>query len=147
MHVNPINSIKIGIFRKEKVMYNINEVIKMNMEEVRQYFLNKQGACEERPFNVHVPVFKVGGKMFGLINIHEPDRVSINLKHHKEKNDLLREVFDEIKPGYHMNKQHWNTVYLDGNLEDEFVRELIDISYDIVLKSLTKKKQKEILGE
>lgn len=119
----------------------------MNIHEVRQYFLSKPGAIVEQPFNIPVPVFKVGDKMFGLINIHEQDRVSINLKYYKEKNELLREIFDEIKPGYHMNKTHWNTVYLDGNLEGKFIKELIDVSYEIVFKSLTKKKQKEILGE
>lgn len=119
----------------------------MNIEEVRQYFLSKPATTESYPFNISVPVFKVGDKMFGLINVHEPERSSINLKHHKEKNDLLREIFDEIQPGYHMNKTHWNTVYLDGNLEDKFIKELIDISYEIVFKSLTKKKQKEIEAE
>lgn len=119
----------------------------MNIEETRQYFLSKPGSSENYPFNISVPVFKVGDKMFGLINVHEPERLSINLKHYKEKNELLREIFNEIQPGYHMNKTHWNTVYLDGNLEDKFIKELMDISYDIVFKSLTKKKQKEILGE
>ncbi len=119
----------------------------MNIEEVRTYFLSKSGAGEDMPFHIPVPVFKVGDKMFGLINIHEPDRVSINLKYDKEKIDDLREAFVEIQPGYHMNKTHWNTIYLDGNLEDDFIKELIDISYRIVFKSLTKTKQKEILGE
>lgn len=119
----------------------------MNIEEVRQYFLSKTATTESYPFNISVPVFKVGDKMFGLINVHEPERSSINLKHYKEKNELLREIFDEIHPGYHMNKTHWNTVYLDGNLEDKFIKELIDISYEIVFKSLSKKKQKEILAK
>lgn len=116
----------------------------MNIEQVREYFLSKPGVVEEQPFNIPVPVFKVGGKMFSLINIHESDRTSINLKHYKEENFELREVYEEIKPGYHMNKAHWNTVYLDGNLEEDFIKHLIDISYDIVFKSLTKSKQKEI---
>lgn len=119
----------------------------MNTEEVRQYLLSKPGSSENYPFNISVPVFKVGDKMFALINVHEPERLSINLKHYKEKNELLREIFNEIQPGYHMNKTHWNTVYLDGNLEEKFIKELIDTSYDIVFKSLTKKNQKEILGE
>ncbi|MDK2823978.1 MAG: hypothetical protein PWQ67_332 [Clostridia bacterium] len=119
----------------------------MNIEEVREYFLSKPGAVEEQPFNIPVPVFKVGGKMFGLINIHEPDRVSINLKHYKDQNDELREIYKEIQPGYHMNKTHWNTVYLDGSLNDDFVKKLIDTSYEIVFKSLDKKKRQEILSE
>ncbi len=119
----------------------------MKIEEVRKYFLSKPNAVEEYPFNIKVPVFKVGDKMFGLINVHEPDRDSINLKNYKERNDDLRLSFEEIIPGYHMNKTHWNTVYLDGKLDNDFIRELIDISYEIVFKSLTKAKQKEILKE
>ncbi|MDK2917474.1 MAG: hypothetical protein PWQ37_207 [Candidatus Petromonas sp.] len=118
----------------------------MNKEKVREYFLSKPGATEEKPFNIPVPVFKVGNKIFGLINIHEPDRPSINLKHSKDKIHELRSVFKDIKPGYHMNKDNWNTVYLDGDLEEDFIKELIDISYDLVFSSLSKKKQKEIMN-
>ena len=117
----------------------------MDIEEVRTYFLTKTGVVEEQPFNMPVPVFKIGEKMFALINIHEPNRQSINLKYYKEEVDNLRESFDEIQPGYHMNKTHWNTVYLDGSLKDECIKRLIDVSYEIVFKSLTKKKQKEVL--
>lgn len=116
----------------------------MDIEKVREYFLSKPGVVAEQPFQQPVTVFKVGGKMFSLINIHEPDRTSINLKNYREENLELREVYPEIVPGYHMHKAHWNTVYLDGNLEEEFIKHLIDISYDIVFKSLTKKKQNEI---
>lgn len=118
----------------------------MGLEKVREYFLSKQGSVEDTPFSKQVPVFKVGDKIFGLINIHETDRKSINLKYPKDKIYDLRSAFNEIQPGYHMNKDNWNTVYLDGQIEEDFIFELIDISYDIVFKSLTKKKQKEILG-
>lgn len=117
----------------------------MEEKKVREYFLNKPGVTESTPFNIPVPVFKVGEKMFGLINIHEPDRLSINLKYPKNEIEELRNEFEEIKPGYHMSKANWNTVYLDGDLPDDFIQKLIDISYDLVFKSLTKKKQKEIL--
>lgn len=116
----------------------------MEIDDVRQYFLNKPGTVEETPFNIPVPVFKVGGKMFGLINCHEPDRPSINLKYPKDGIYEIRSVFEEIQPGYHMNKDNWNTVHLDGNLEEDFVKELIDISYKLVFSSLPKKKQQEI---
>ncbi|MCT4620302.1 MAG: MmcQ/YjbR family DNA-binding protein [Marinisporobacter sp.] len=119
----------------------------MNEEMVRKYFLSKFGAIEDIPFNIPVPVFKIGDKMFGLINIHEADRLSINVKYPKDKIYDLRSVFKEIKPGYHMNKDNWNTVYLDGDLEEDFIEELIDISYDLVFKSLPKKKQKEIMED
>lgn len=119
----------------------------MDLEIARNYFLCKPGVVEERPFRLPVPVFKVGDKMLGLINIHEPDRSSINLKYYKDKIDELRFAFEEIKPGYHMNKDNWNTVYLDGNIPDDFIKELIDISYSLVFDSLPQKKQKEILGK
>ena len=116
----------------------------MNIEQVREYFHSKPGVVEERPFKIPVPVFKIGDKMFGLINVHEPDRASINLKNNKEENDILRQMYDEITPGYHMNKVHWNTIYIDGDLEDDFIKKLIDVSYEIVFKSLPKKKQLQI---
>ncbi len=118
----------------------------MGINQVREYFLNKPGAVEDYPFDQSVAVFKVGGKMFALINVHEPERTSINLKYYKEENYALREVYEEIKPGYHMHKAHWNTVYLDGDLEEDFIKHLIDVSYDLVFQSLTKIKQKEILA-
>lgn len=118
----------------------------MELQRVREYFLSKPGVVEETPFNIPVPVFKVGEKMFALINVHEPNRTSINLKYPKERIHEVRTCFKEVQPGYHMNKDNWNTIYLDGALEEDFIKELIDISYDIVFKSLTKKKQQEILG-
>jgi len=117
----------------------------MDLQKAREYFLSKTGAKEEFPFNVDIPVFKVGNKMFGLINHHEPNRLSINLKYPKDKIYELRSVFIDIKPGYHMNKDNWNTIYLDGNLDDGFIKELIDISYDLIYRSLTKKIQMDLL--
>lgn len=98
----------------------------------------------DMPFTIPVPVYKVGEKMFALINIHEPSRQSINLKYHKDTIGELRQEYELIKPGYHMNKANWNTVYLDGNLDAALVKELIDISYTIVFASLPKTKQKKI---
>jgi len=117
----------------------------MDIDQARAYFLEKKGAVEKRPFGPEVPVFKVGGKMFALINSHE-NRPSINLKHAKDNNEMLRSAYEEIIPGYHMNKSWWNTVYLDGALPDALICDLIDASYDLVLNSLTKTKQKEVLS-
>jgi predicted DNA-binding protein (MmcQ/YjbR family) len=117
----------------------------MNTNEVDEYFLSKLGAVKEMPFTIPVPVYKVGDKMFGLINIHE-DRPSINLKNSKEENLSLRDIFEEIIPGYHMNKDHWNTIYLDGSLADNLIKKLIDESYNIVFNSLTKSTKKKIVG-
>lgn len=115
----------------------------MDIDNVRKCFLDKPGTTEEMPFNQPVPVYKVGDKMFGLINVHE-SRASINLKYPKEHIYELRSIYEEIRPGYHMNKENWNTVYLDGSLKEEFIKELIDVSYNLVYRSLTKKKQAEI---
>jgi predicted DNA-binding protein (MmcQ/YjbR family) len=117
----------------------------MNKKNVDEYFLSKLGAIKEMPFIIPVPVYKIGEKMFGLMNIHE-DRPSINLKNSKEENLSLRNIFEEIVPGYHMNKEHWNTIYLDGKLSDEMIRNLIDKSYTIVFNSLNKSTKKRILG-
>lgn len=118
----------------------------MEIKEVKEYMLSKKGAFEDYPFDDRVAVYKVGKKMFGLVNVHEPNRKCINLKYPKDRIHEIRSVFrDDIIPGYHMNKNHWNTVYIDGDLEEELIFELIDISYDLVFKSLTKKLQKEII--
>lgn len=116
----------------------------MDNQQAREYILRKKGAVEETPFSTPVPVFKVGGKMFALLNIHE-DRQSVNLKYPKDSIEMLRGQHEAIIPGYHMNKAHWNTVYFDGSIPDGFIKDLINISYDLVFKSLTKKVQKEVL--
>lgn len=116
----------------------------MDKQQARGYILGKKGVVEETPFGTPVPVFKVGGKMFALLNIHE-DRPSINLKYPKDSIEMLRSQHEAIIPGYHMNKSHWNTVYLNGTLDEGLIKELIDRSYDLVFHSLTKKIQKEVM--
>lgn len=116
----------------------------MTRDEVKDYFLSKPYAVEDYPFDFVTPVFKVGGKMFALMSAHEQDRLSINLKNTPDDNILLRQIYKEVIPGYHMNKTHWNTIYLDGTLENKLIRRLIDDSYDIVYKSLTKKVKAEL---
>lgn len=118
----------------------------MSEKEIRDYFLSKPGAVCEQPFHIPVPVFKVGKKIFGLINIDENHKNSINLKYHKYDIDAYRSMYNEIIPGYHMSKNNWNTVFFDGDLEDKFIKELIDISYEIVFNSLTKKVQDNIMN-
>ena len=118
----------------------------MKIDEIKRFVLGKKGAILDFPFGPEVEVYKVGNKMFTLVNIHEPGRESVNLKYPKDKIHEIRSVFPDVVPGYHMNKNHWNTVYCDGDLDDELIKELIDISYDLVFNSLTKKLQREILG-
>lgn len=115
----------------------------MNIEELREYCISKKGVIEGFPFDELTLVFKVGGKMFALTNLDgEP---SVNLKCDPEKAVELREQYSAIIPGYHMNKLHWNTVYLDRSLPENLIKELIDLSYGLVLASLPKVKRDEVL--
>ena len=115
----------------------------MNIEELREYCLAKKGVTESFPFDEATLVFKVSGKMFALTDL--VDAFSVNLKCDPEKAIELREQFPCVIPGYHMNKQHWNTVVIDGSVNDKLLKEWIDQSYDLIVKSLTKKQQQEIL--
>ena len=114
----------------------------MNIEEYREYCLSKKGVTEEFPFDQNTLVFKVMGKMFALADVAEFE--SVNLKCDPEKAIELREEFPAIQPGYHMSKKHWNSVYLDGSLVDNFVFQLVDDSYNLVVNNLTKKVQAEL---
>lgn len=115
----------------------------MNIEELREYCITKKGVTEGFPFDEVTLVFKVGGKMFALTNLDgEP---SVNLKCDPEKAIELREHYAEIVPGYHMNKLHWNTVYMNGTLPENFLKELIDLSYNLILASLPRAKREEVL--
>jgi predicted DNA-binding protein (MmcQ/YjbR family) len=114
----------------------------MNIEEVREYCISKKGIEETFPFDEVTLVFKVMGKMYALLSLDKS--TSINLKCNPERAIQLREKYDAIVPGFHMNKKHWNTVDYKSNLPDTLVKELIDHSYDLVVSSLTKKLKKEL---
>ena len=114
----------------------------MNVESLRAYCLLKKSVTEGFPFGGDTLVFKVAGKMFALLNINESQ--SINLKCDPEKSIQLRDRYPEINPGYHMNKKHWNTVEMDGTLNDLFVKDLVDHSYDCVIANLPKKLKIEL---
>ncbi|MBC6993025.1 MmcQ/YjbR family DNA-binding protein [Neolewinella lacunae] len=115
----------------------------MTLEDLRAYCLAKPATTEGLPFGPDTLVFKVAGKMFALTGMDEAD-LRVNLKCDPEYAITLRERHEEIKPGYHMNKQHWNTVYIeDGDLSTELVRELIDHSYELIVASLSKKVRAE----
>jgi len=116
----------------------------MNIEELRTYCLQKKYATEGFPFGEDTLVFKVGEKVFLLVSLTTGNR--FNVKCDPERAIELREQYDEIIPGYHMNKKHWNTVFMDGRLTFKQLTELIDHSYDLVFNSLPKKLQTEILN-
>jgi predicted DNA-binding protein (MmcQ/YjbR family) len=115
----------------------------MNIEEFRAYCLSKPATTESFPFDDNTLVFKVAGKMFALTDL--VDAFSINLKCEPGKCLELREHYDCVKPGYHMNKSHWNTIVIDGFVGDDLLREWIDDSYDLVVLSLTKS-QRALIG-
>ena len=113
----------------------------MNIEDLREYCISKKGVTEEFPFDENTLVFKVAGKMFCLTDLE--DDLHVALKNIPERNMELREQFPAVRPGYHMNKKHWNTIEIDGSIPDERIYEFIDTSYELVAKSLTRKKKEE----
>ena len=110
----------------------------MNIEKFHQYCIAKKGVEETFPFGPETLVFKVMGKMFALAGLDEPDYY-VNLKCDPERAIDLREEYPEdIKPGWHMSKTHWNSVFFEHGLPPKLLTELIDHSYDLVVKSLKK---------
>ncbi|XCF06879.1 MmcQ/YjbR family DNA-binding protein [Tamlana crocina] len=114
----------------------------MNIEQIRTYCLNKKGTTEDFPFDEDTLVFKVTGKMFAAASLKwwEKGEAAINLKADPEYSETLRADYNSIRPGYHMSKKHWNTLYLhEGELPAQLVKDLIDHSYEMVVKGLPKK--------
>ena len=108
----------------------------MNLETFRAKCLAKKGVTEEMPFGDETLVYKVMGKMFALTGI--TDFASVNLKCDPEKAVELREQYEAVQPGYHMNKKHWNTILMDGSISDKLVLEWLEDSYQLVVAGLTK---------
>jgi predicted DNA-binding protein (MmcQ/YjbR family) len=111
------------------------------LEHLRAYCLEKPGAYEDFPFDNVTLTFRVKGKMFALCNVNDSPP-QINLKCDPELSELLREKYDAVKPGWHMNKRHWNTITLDGSIPAPEVLELIDMSYELVVKTLSRLERK-----
>ena len=107
----------------------------MEFSAAQEYLLQKHQAKENFPSGPDVAVYKVCHKMFATLT-NDAGLARINLKCDPEKAVALREQHPAIQPGYHMNKKHWNTVFLDGSLSDAEIRELIDHSYDLVINNL-----------
>ena len=111
----------------------------MNVEELRLYAISKEDVTEGFPFGEDTLVLKTGNKMFLLISLDEPS-LRFNAKCDPEKAIELREAYPEnVLPGYHMNKMHWNTVVTAG-LKNKLIKELIDESYQLIASSNKKKK-------
>jgi predicted DNA-binding protein (MmcQ/YjbR family) len=114
----------------------------VNIEEIRDYCLAKPGVTEDMPFGEDTLVFRVGEKLFLLTSLSQGDR--FNVKCDPERAIELREQHTEVQPGYHMNKKHWNTVHTNGSLSRREICDMIDHSYDLVLKTLPKNIREQI---
>lgn len=119
----------------------------MKYEWLDQYCLSKK--CAEKDFKIEWDAMRylIKGKMFALKGGDKNKESIITLKCNPEFGKALREKYEHIIPGYYMNKEHWNSVYLEGNVPDEVLKEMIDMSYELVLNSFSKKLQKEILEQ
>lgn len=115
----------------------------MNYEDIQSYCSSKPGVTEEFPFDDVTLVFKVMGKMFALVPLNN-EEASVNLKCDPDRSIELRDEFPDIIAGFHMSKKHWNTVYIERELKDQLVYELIDHSYDLVVSKLTKVLKEEL---
>jgi predicted DNA-binding protein (MmcQ/YjbR family) len=108
-------------------------VAQMNLEQFREYCLSKPRVTEETPFGPDTLVLKVGGKIFAIAPLDEvPARA--NLKCDPDLALDLRDRYEQVRPGYHMNKKHWNTIEIESGLPDGEIRKMIDHSYDLVTK-------------
>lgn len=114
-----------------------------DIESFREYCLKKKGVTEEFPFDNDTLVFKVMGKMFALTSLTST-QFQINLKCNSDLIPELREKYTAVQPGYHMNKNHWNTVLVDGTISKKELLKMIDHSYEEVVRGLTKKMQEEL---
>ena len=119
----------------------------MDLEIFYEYCLSKKGVTEHFPFDQDTLVFKVGGKIFALSSLKqwELGNPSVNLKCDPGLAKEWRLQYETIQPGFHMNKNHWNTVAINTTISSLFLKQMIDLSYDLVFRSLTKKVQQEVI--
>jgi predicted DNA-binding protein (MmcQ/YjbR family) len=113
----------------------------MDLAQFREYCLSKPGATESAPFGPDVLVFKVSDTMFALAALDEVP-TTVNLKCDPDLALELRDRYEQVTPGYHMNKKHWNTIGIESGIPDSELRKMIDHSYDLVIKGLPKPKAK-----
>jgi predicted DNA-binding protein (MmcQ/YjbR family) len=113
----------------------------MDLESFREYCLSKPGATEDTPFGEDVLVFRVDGKMFALAPLDEVP-AAVNLKCDPDLAVELRDRYEQVRPGYHMNKKHWNTVEIDSGIPDAELRKMIDHSYELVFRHLPRAKRR-----
>jgi predicted DNA-binding protein (MmcQ/YjbR family) len=111
--------------------------------ELRSHCLSFRGAAETFPFGAETSVFKVAGKIFAIAPLGRSP-LEISLKCDPLLADQLREVHPAIRPGYHLNKRHWNTVTVDGSVPDEMVRDMVEDSYDLIVSRLPRSRRRAL---
>lgn len=117
----------------------------MNIEDIREYYLRLPYVHESFPFDEETLVFKVGSKMFGYIPLERGDYIC--LKCDPERAIDLRDRYESVEGAYHMNKRHWNGIYLNGDLPPQTVLELVRHSYDLVFAKLSKQERDRLLSQ
>ena len=118
----------------------------MDLRTLRAYLLSRPGAVEDYPFGPQPLVVKVGGKLFALVD-EQAAPLTISLKCEPAHAQFLRDSFPAVRPGYHLNKEHWNTVTLDGSIAEDGIRAMIDESYRLVVAGLSKAAQRRLAAE
>ena len=115
----------------------------MDYHVLLKHMLSKTGAYEDYPFDFETQVIKVMGKMFALLRL-ESSPLEMNLKCDPEEALILRQIYDAVIPGYHMNKKHWNTIILDNTIPEEVIIQMVDRSYELVVKGLKKSDREKL---
>lgn len=118
----------------------------MKYEWLDKYFLEKQGATKNFKEEWEANRYMIGGKMFGMACSDKEGKPIITLKLDPSFGDFLRQQYEDIVAGYYMNKLHWNSLYLEGNVPDNVLKDMVDQSYDLIFASLPKKVQAEIIN-
>ena len=119
----------------------------MKYEWLDDYLCSRKGVEKDYQEDWEATRYMLRKKMFAMQGNHKDGREIITLKLEPSHGQLLREEYADIIPGYYMNKEHWNSVYLDGNVPADLLQEMLDESYELILASLSKKARQEILGE
>lgn len=114
----------------------------MNVEELREFCLSLNHTTEDMPFDDETLVFKVGGRMYAFVGLK--GELSMNVKCDPDEALEMREAFEAVRPGYHMNKKHWNTILIDGSISDNMLKIWIEKSYKLVVAKLTKQERAQL---